>query len=110
MDYFVDRLLEVHDRASTIDIVPREPYPRPRDLTEGDPVKRTQRRDHGALATSRVICPMKAAGFCASWTALLGSILLCLGCPSATLPARGDSPEAFVRTVQTRMKAGLEIL
>ena len=44
------------------------------------------------------------------WVTLLGCLLLCLGCPMAIAPSRGESPEAFLVTMQQRMEAGLAIL
>ena len=42
------------------------------------------------------------------WATLLCGLLLCLGCPRAI--SRGESPKAFLATMQRRMEAGLEIL
>ena len=44
------------------------------------------------------------------WVTLLGCLLLCLGCPRALSPSPGASPEAFLTTMQQRMKAGLAML
>jgi len=44
------------------------------------------------------------------WATLLCSLLLCLGCARARPPSLGESPEAFLASMQQRMEAGLEIL
>src|SRR5439155_15872270 len=41
---------------------------------------------------------------------VLCCLLLCLGCARAISPPPGERPEAFLVTMQQRMKAGLEIL
>jgi hypothetical protein len=44
------------------------------------------------------------------WATLLCCLLLCLGCARARPLSLGESPEAFLDTMQQRMEAGLEIL
>jgi hypothetical protein len=44
------------------------------------------------------------------WATLLCCLLLCLSCTRAISPSPGGRPEAFLVTMQQRMKAGLEIL
>jgi hypothetical protein len=44
------------------------------------------------------------------WVTVICCLLLCLGCTRAISPSPGERPEAFLATMQQRMKAGLEIL